>query len=329
MPVADGLQEDLPLVVVVDDEEENVSFVTRALRAHCRVLPATSGAEAVKLLETHPDIEAVITDQRMPEVTGTDVLRAACDNVPNAARIVITGYTDFENILDAINEGRVHHVLVKPLGAPVLQQTVRQCLEAAALKRERDELLEALKVKHAALEKSTAELEDLARKRSIDLRQVERTQALLDALTGLFNHRYFHDRLATEIKRALRHDRALSVMFADLNELAAVNREYGFADGDKAIVAVADLLRSGLRDSDVVARYNGHCFAAILPETDKDGAIGLGKRVSKAASALVVMTDDGQYIEAISMMVGVATLTVDANDHDGLVDAGIRGVREA
>src|SRR5215475_12037784 len=110
-------------VLAVDDEPANLRAVARALRDECHVLTAESGAEGLALMGRAP-VALVITDQRMPGMSGAEFLAETVIRHPAVIRIVLTGYTDVDTVLEAINRGQVYHVLGKPWELRELRQVV-------------------------------------------------------------------------------------------------------------------------------------------------------------------------------------------------------------
>ena len=104
-----------------------------------------NGPDAIRLLQKQP-VDVIITDQRMPETTGVDVLRNSLLLAPEALRIILTGYTEIDYLMDAINEGQVHRYVTKPWEPFSLKQTVMQDLEFVQLKRENRLLQEQLRI---------------------------------------------------------------------------------------------------------------------------------------------------------------------------------------
>jgi response regulator RpfG family c-di-GMP phosphodiesterase len=100
-------------ILVVDDEPANVRMVERLLRRDYRVLTATGGEEALEIL-AHETVDLIITDQRMPGMSGTDLLRESLQTNPDATRIILTGFTDIEALIEAINTSRVYKFVSKP-----------------------------------------------------------------------------------------------------------------------------------------------------------------------------------------------------------------------
>lgn len=131
-------------ILAVDDEPANQRAVRRALMDDCTVLTAGSGAEGLAILAREP-VALVISDHRMPGMTGAEFLAETIDRHPEVIRIVLTGYAAVDVLLEAINRGHVYHVLGKPWAAPQLRLVVRRGLERFEAARERDQLLEALR----------------------------------------------------------------------------------------------------------------------------------------------------------------------------------------
>jgi len=119
-------------------------------------------------------------------------------------------------------------------------------------------------------------------------------QASSDALTGLLNHRSFHERLRSEVSRAIRHGRELSLAVIDVDSFKAINDEAGHEAGDRVLSAIAALLERSARAGDVVARIGGDEFALLLPETSRMDAY----LVAEATRQLVSSTElaDGVHL---------------------------------
>jgi diguanylate cyclase (GGDEF)-like protein len=105
-------------------------------------------------------------------------------------------------------------------------------------------------------------------------------QAQTDSLTGLYNHRYFHDRLRAELTRANRSRETVAVLMLDIDDFKRVNDVYGHGSGDQVLTDLAELLRGALRGSDVVCRLGGEEFGMIMPGGGADEALGLARRLT-------------------------------------------------
>ena len=147
-----------PCLLVVDDEPEIGASVYALLRREYDVLRAQSAAEGQRLMQEH-EVHIVMTDQRMPEVTGVELLASVRVRHPRAVRLLFTGYADHESLIAAINDGRVFRFLKKPWRPEELEAAVR----AAAAEYHRiateAEALERLRARVAALEQKVTELE--------------------------------------------------------------------------------------------------------------------------------------------------------------------------
>ena len=114
-------------ILAVDDEPANLRMVERLLRKDHRVLTAGSGEEALEMLKRE-QISLIVTDQRMPGMTGTDLLRESMKTSPDTVRIILTGYTDTDALIDSINTSRVYRFVSKPWDPMQLKKTIEEAL---------------------------------------------------------------------------------------------------------------------------------------------------------------------------------------------------------
>ncbi len=131
-------------ILIVDDEPANLQKLKRTFVGEFVVHEAAGGEAALLLLEKHK-VVAIITDQRMPGMTGVELLKRSLALNPDAVRIILTGYTDVEDLMDAINQGHVHRYITKPWDPFSLRETVRRELERWELKRENVRLTRELR----------------------------------------------------------------------------------------------------------------------------------------------------------------------------------------
>jgi diguanylate cyclase (GGDEF)-like protein len=111
------------------------------------------------------------------------------------------------------------------------------------------------------------------------IRETLELQAQTDSLTGLYNHRYFHERLRSELTRATRSHESIGVLMLDIDDFKRVNDVYGHGAGDQVLLALADVLRSSLRLSDVVCRLGGEEFGVIMSSCEAGDALALSERL--------------------------------------------------
>ena len=115
-------------VLYLDDEENNLFSFKATFRFKYNVFTALTGAEALDII-CNNDIQVIITDQRMPEMTGVEFLEKVIKIKPEPMRILLTGYTDMGAVVDAINKGKIFHYLNKPWKEEELSQTINRAFE--------------------------------------------------------------------------------------------------------------------------------------------------------------------------------------------------------
>jgi putative two-component system response regulator len=129
-------------LLIVDDELPNIRLLERLFRDDYYCLTATSGEEAIKLLDQH-DVAVIITDQRMPQMTGIELLKRSADRRPHMVRILLTGYTDIEALVEAINGGLVYMYVSKPWNNKDLKLRVGRAVQHYEDNRRRHSLVAA------------------------------------------------------------------------------------------------------------------------------------------------------------------------------------------
>jgi signal transduction histidine kinase len=140
-------------ILVVDDEADVVKSVKDLLRLEYKVLTATSAAEAQEILRTE-EVHIVMTDQRMPDMTGVELLSNIRGSYPHAIRLLFTGYADIRAVIDAINQGNVYRYITKPWDPDELQTVIREACERYDLIVERESMMAELKEKNEELTKA-------------------------------------------------------------------------------------------------------------------------------------------------------------------------------
>jgi diguanylate cyclase (GGDEF)-like protein len=143
--------------------------------------------------------------------------------------------------------------------------------------------------------------------------------ARTDGLTGLFNHRYFHDRMSTEIARAHRYQRPLVLMMIDVDNFKQVNDRHGHPAGDRVLKKIAAIVRESVREMDVACRYGGEEFSVILPETEIEGAVRVAERIRTQVEALTPGLIDPQTATGATVSIGIAPYATGARTADELI----------
>jgi len=153
--------------------------------------------------------------------------------------------------------------------------------------------------------------------------------AYTDPLTGLFNHRYFHESLKTELVRSRRYGKPLSLMIIDIDFFKQFNDTYGHLVGDKVLIHVARIFENSIREKiDIVARYGGEEFAIILPETSIPGAKKLAERVRRLVEQTTLVNEKNELHVTVS--IGVAsTETLNCQKTSDLIEAADHALYQA
>lgn len=151
--------------------------------------------------------------------------------------------------------------------------------------------------------------------------KIVQTQAMTDSLTGLFNHRYFQDRLEREIKLTGRNGEPVSLILLDLDHLKRVNDTLGHRAGDECLTHVANVMRATVRSVDICARYGGEEFVVILPSCGKEQAFDVAERLREA-----IANSELPRIGRVTASIGVATYPEVAGSREELIEMADRAM---
>ena len=138
-------------MLVVDDEPDNLDLLYRTFRRDFQVLKAESGVRALELLAQEGEVAVIISDQRMPEMKGTEFLSRTVPEFPDTVRIILTGFTDVEDLVEAINSGQVYKYITKPWDPDELKAVVQRAAETYDLLKQRTEELNRSQAQMALL----------------------------------------------------------------------------------------------------------------------------------------------------------------------------------
>jgi len=138
-------------ILYVDDEENNLISFKANFRIKYNVQTAISGDEAMKILDSK-HIDIIITDQRMPNMTGVEFLEKVLEKKPDPMRILLTGYADMGAVVDAVNKGKIFHYLSKPWNEEELDMTIKRAYEVYEEKLKIKEMNEKLVVSNDQFE---------------------------------------------------------------------------------------------------------------------------------------------------------------------------------
>lgn len=147
-------------ILVVDDEVDNLDLLKRTFRRDYNVFTANSAMEALRVLDER-EVAVIVSDQRMPEMTGVELFQKSREKYPHTIRILLTGYTDINALVDAINMGHVYRCVTKPWSREEIVMTVKRAVEHYATTKQNIRLLDELKIKNDELERNYKALKRL------------------------------------------------------------------------------------------------------------------------------------------------------------------------
>lgn len=313
----DGLAVAAPqhTVLLVDDEPDNLSVLSSILGNRYTIMQAADGQEALEMVQSMANPEQltlVVSDQRMPRLTGVQLCEQLCVLSPNTVRIIVTGYIDVDAIVDSINRARIYRFVIKPFDRHDFELTVQRSVEAFEMKRELDDYVlnlenkveqrtEELQLRNAELQSAHAQLEQLSS---------------TDTLTGLHNRRYLLNALEKDlaIVQRAKHspepatsDRDLLFFLIDCDHFKHVNDQYGHDVGDAVLRAISQVLRQVFRPSDHVVRWGGEEFLVVARFVSRSQASELAERTRAALADMELLLADGSRLKRTSS-IGFAAL---------------------
>jgi diguanylate cyclase (GGDEF)-like protein len=274
-------------LLVVDDEPYILTTLSALLANDFDVCTASTPEEAMQWFSRRT-IDLILTDQKMPRKSGVQLLEWVRVHSPKTIRLLMTGFGELEDAVEAINRGQVYRYLFKPWRADQLLEVLRDASWAFQLERSNEQLVEQLRQLNLELEQRvkdrTRELEEanhLLKQRNLMLEKL----ALTDPLTGLPNRRAM-DRLAeSEIRRRARYPSSLALGLADADHFKQINERYLLPGGDQVLIELGKTFTASLRTVDTVGRIGGEEFLVVAPETNLEGAASLGERIRVAVES--------------------------------------------
>ena len=245
-------------VLIVDDENLNIAALSHILSPIYTVYAAKNGQNAIKAAEKHlPDI--ILLDIIMPVMNGYAVIYAlkSSEKTRDIPVMFITGLGNIDDEEKGLALGAADYIY-KPFSPAIVKLRVRNQIEMLN-----------------------------------QLRMIEQLTTR-DQLTKIYNRRGFDKLISVEWLRAIRENTMISTLMIDIDDFKIYNDTYGHQQGDVALQTVAQIVTQSLaRPGDIVARWGGEEFVALLPNTDFAGALNVAERILGKIRNTVVLCSDG------------------------------------
>jgi diguanylate cyclase (GGDEF)-like protein len=281
-----GNRFDYPILVVDDDNFMRTILEASLKGGGYQVVTAQNGRDALEIFRSGY-FPIVMSDWVMPEMDGLELCKAirSDDSGRYTYIILLTSQGSKNDLIAGLGAGADEYLVKPPHQQELLTRinTARRIIEL-----------------ESKLKEFAQEVESLS---------------LVDSLTGVFNRRYLEERIPSEIKRAYRYGRALSVIMVSIDCLDDVVASKGYVAGNSLLKSSADCLAESVRkEIDWIARYGDDKFLAVLPETDAAGAMILARRLKVRLTSLVLKHHEQQL--AVTASFGVAGFTP-SEDREG------------
>ena len=259
-------------ILIVDDTAANIRVLAGILSKEYEILIATSGKDALHLLETEK-VDLILLDIMMPIMDGYEVCKTLKENSKTSKIpvIFVTALDSTDAEIKGLHLGAVDFI-TKPFNNIVVQARVRT---------------------HIKLYEQSILLEELAKK---------------DGLTGIANRREYDERIAMEWSRAKRNTTELSLIMIDIDFFKKYNDRYGHGMGDICLRQVASAIEHmPRRPTDLFARYGGEEFVVLLPETSQENACLIAQNIKETIELLQIIHEESSVSNHVTISIGVAS----------------------
>lgn len=318
--------DDKPLIMLIDDEVENINVLGRLLDGKYNIITCLGGYEALDHINTMAEpekIQLIISDQRMPRMTGVEFFEQIIDKMPDVIRIILTGYSDTQSIIDSVNKARLYKFITKPFNPGELSLTVQRGIESYQMQQKLVEYTHDLEQK---VKERTQELELKNRLLSETLVQLEKT-TLTDPLTGAHNRRFVSKMIPGELAKLQREHFSkegqahlagnLGLISMDIDHFKTINDNYGHEAGDKVLIQFVEVLTTTCRGADWVVRWGGEEFLLIVRFLKREELHHLAERLRSNIANYEFDLGNGQSLHRTCSM-GITAIPFIKEQYDAI-----------
>lgn len=180
-----ALEQPSRVLLLVDDEKNILAALKRLLHQEkYRIVTASSAPEALRILASTP-VDVIVSDHRMPDMTGVEFFRIAKEAYPETIRIMLSGYTELQSVTDAVNEGAIYKFLTKPWDDSQLKEHIAEAFHRKGLANENLRLNEQLRMVNVELAETNAQLDEVLQKKDL---QIQGDEIMLDVVHEVLRH---------------------------------------------------------------------------------------------------------------------------------------------
>jgi diguanylate cyclase (GGDEF)-like protein len=290
-------------ILLVDDEPFILSGYKRGLGKQFHLDTATSGTEALEMFDQHDEspYAVVVSDMRMPHMDGVELLNRLAEKYPDNIRIMLTGNSDQQTAMDAVNQGHVYKFLTKPCSAADLKITLKEALT----------LYRSEQQKQAISQRQANAVEHLSAKLSHQSRH--------DILTGLANRLAFDKRLTAAVETARQEGRTHVFCYLDIDHFHRINDACGYTAGDELLRQLAGLLSHHRRSGDMSARLGSDQFGLILGDCSLEDGQKIIQKLHEELKQFTFHWEEASY--DLSVSIGLLPIDSESESNAALFSA--------